>query len=186
MTALGRSGRPRSLGLSALLCFHRLAEPVALAIHLENVAVVGQSVEQCRRHPFPLEDLVPLAERQVRRHQQAASLVAIPEDAEQQLDSATAHRHVPQLVTDQQLSTIQLLQECRRSRPEIRMSTEHGRAIDGLKQGISAVGVIPYTVQHSGRDNRNASTVPSVRISGVQYRRRFPIDIKGERDHPVH
>src|SRR5277367_6664591 len=111
MAALGRSGKPRSLGLSALLCFHRLAEPVALAIHLENVAVMGQAVEQRRRHPFPLEDLVPLAERQIRRHQQAASLVTIPEDAEQQLDSTTAHRHVAQLVDDQQVRTVELAKE---------------------------------------------------------------------------
>ena len=74
----------------------------------------------------------------------------------------------------------------RRSRPEIRMSTEHSRVIDGLRQGTSTVGVIPPTVQQAGRDDRNGSTVPSVRICGVQYGRHFPRDMKGELDHPVH
>ena len=46
MAALGKSGNPVSLGLPALLRFHRLAKPIALTIHLENVAVVGQTVQQ--------------------------------------------------------------------------------------------------------------------------------------------
>src|SRR3954451_7465947 len=111
MAALGWSDKSWSLGLSALLCLHRLAEPVALAIHLENVAVMAEPVEQRRRHPLPLEDLAPLAERQVRRHQQAAPLVAVGEDAEQQLHPAPAHRHVAQLVADQQVRLLELAQE---------------------------------------------------------------------------
>src|SRR5258708_11066815 len=111
MAALGKSGKPRSLGLSALLRLHRLAESVALAIHLEDVAVMAEAVEQRRRHPLPLEDLAPLAERQVRRHQQAASLVSIGEDAEQQLDAAPTHRHVSQFVADQEMGLLELAQE---------------------------------------------------------------------------
>ena len=73
MAALGKSGNPLSLGLPALLRFHRLAEPIALTIHLENVAMVGEAVQECRGHPLSLEDLVPLAERQIARHQDAAA-----------------------------------------------------------------------------------------------------------------
>src|ERR1700733_8495460 len=102
MAALGKCGRPWSLSFSALLRLHRLSESVALAIHLENVAVVAEAVEQRRRHPLSLEDLAPLAERQVRRHQQAAPLVTVGEDAEQQFHTASAYRHVAQLVADQQ------------------------------------------------------------------------------------
>src|SRR5665647_3708811 len=111
MAALGKSGKSWSLGLSALLCLHRLAEAVALAIHLENVAVVAQPVEEGRRHPLSLEDLAPLAERQVRRHQQASPLVTVGDDPEQQLHTSSAHRHVAQLVADQQVRLLELAQE---------------------------------------------------------------------------
>src|SRR5512135_3501582 len=111
MATLGGGGKPGSLGLATLLCLHRLPEPIALAIHLENVAVVTETIEESRRHPFALEDLAPLAERQVARHQQAPPLVAVGEDPEQQLDPAPAHRHVAQLVTDQQVGPIELAEE---------------------------------------------------------------------------
>src|SRR5262249_58259388 len=103
MAALGKSGSPASFGLSSLLRLHRLPEAVALAVHLENVRVVGQAVQERRRHPLALEDLVPLAEREVARHQDAATLVSVGEVAEQELDSASAHRDVSQLVADQQV-----------------------------------------------------------------------------------
>src|SRR5207245_9701152 len=102
MAALGKSGKPVSLGLSALLGLHRLAEAVALTIHLENGAVVDKAVEQCRGHPLTLKDLSPLTEGQVARHEDAAPLVAVGEDAEQQLDATAAQRDVAQLVADPQ------------------------------------------------------------------------------------
>lgn len=77
MAALGKSGKSLSLRLSALLGLHRLPEAVTLAIHLENRAVVCQAIEQRNRHPLALENLAPLAERQVARHQDAAALVAV-------------------------------------------------------------------------------------------------------------
>jgi hypothetical protein len=48
MAALGKSGESSSLGFSALFRLHRLSEPVALAIHLENVAMVAEAVERKR------------------------------------------------------------------------------------------------------------------------------------------
>src|ERR1700722_5742144 len=100
MAALGKSGNHDLLGLPSLLRLHRLSEAVALAIHLENLRVVGQAVQKRRRHPLALEDLVPLAEGEVARHQDAATLVAVGEDSEQELDPASAHRDVSQLVAD--------------------------------------------------------------------------------------
>src|SRR3978361_1888455 len=100
MAALGKSGKPVSLGFPALLRFHRLAKAVTLAVHLENLRVVGQAVEEGAREPLALEDLPPLTERQVARHQDAATFVAVAEDAEQKLDAAAAHRDVTQLVAD--------------------------------------------------------------------------------------
>ena len=74
IAALGKGGNSVSLRLSALLGLHRLAKAVALAVHLEDLAMMRQAVQKCRGHPLALEDLVPLAERQVARHQQAACL----------------------------------------------------------------------------------------------------------------
>src|SRR5512147_1977226 len=111
MATLGRGGKPGSLGLAALLRLHRLAEPIALAIHLEDVAVVAEPVEQSRGHPLPLEHLAPLAERQVARQQDAAALVAVGEHPEPQLDAAPTHRDVAQLVADQQVRPVELAEE---------------------------------------------------------------------------
>src|SRR5207244_775714 len=70
-----------------------------------------KAVEQCRGHPLTLEDLAPLTEGQVARHEDAAPLVTVGEDAEQQLDAPAAHRHVAQLVADQQVRPVELVEE---------------------------------------------------------------------------
>src|SRR5208337_2416613 len=111
MAALGKNGKPYSLGFSALLGFHRLAEAVALAVHLENVAAMAKSVQERCCHSLALEDLAPFAERKIARHQDAAALVAIGEDPEQQLHPAPTHRHVAQLVADQQVRPVELGQK---------------------------------------------------------------------------
>src|SRR5262249_38678633 len=107
MATLGKGGKPRLLGLAALLCLHRLAESITLAIHLEDVAMVAKPVEQGGGHPLALEHLPPFTERQIARHQDAPPLIAVGEDPEEQLDAASAHRHVAQLVADQQMSPVQ-------------------------------------------------------------------------------
>ena len=85
-----------------------LAEAVALAVHLEDVAAVGEAVQQGRRHPLALEDLAPFAEGQVAGDQDAAALVAVGEDLEQQFGPAAAEAQVAQLVDDQQVHFVQL------------------------------------------------------------------------------
>lgn len=72
---------------------------------------MAEAVEQGGRHPFALEHLHPVAERQVARQQQAPPLVAVGEDPEQQLHAAPADRHVAQLVADQQVAAVELAQE---------------------------------------------------------------------------
>ena len=42
-----------------------LIEPVALAVHLENMDMVGQAVEQCAGEPLGSEYLGPFVEWQV-------------------------------------------------------------------------------------------------------------------------
>jgi hypothetical protein len=41
---VGKRGKPGLLALPALPCLQRLAEPVTLAIHLENVAAVAMLI----------------------------------------------------------------------------------------------------------------------------------------------
>ena len=66
--------------------------------------MMSESVQECRSHPLSLENLVPLAERQIARHQDAAALVAVGENPQQQLDSPLGSSAVPaaQLVTDRE------------------------------------------------------------------------------------
>lgn len=45
-----------------LLFFHRLFEAEAFTIHLEDVAMVSESIQQSGGHAFALEDLAPVAE----------------------------------------------------------------------------------------------------------------------------
>ena len=45
----GSRGAPRSLAaLRGLLRLHRLAEAITFAVHLEDVALVRQSIQECR------------------------------------------------------------------------------------------------------------------------------------------
>ena len=59
-------------------------EPIALAVHLEDVDVVREPVEERAGEPFGAEDARPLIERQVAGDQDRAPLVAPAEDLEQQ------------------------------------------------------------------------------------------------------
>jgi len=80
----------RGLFLCLFTLLDRLAEAVALAVHLEDVTVMGQAIQGSGGRALPLGDLVPFAERQVARDQQAGPSVAIGEDLEQQFGSGTA------------------------------------------------------------------------------------------------
>ena len=98
-------------GVFVFLRLHRLPEAITFAVHLENVALVCEPIKQRRRHPFALEHLSPLAERQVAGDQKAASLVAVGEDLEEQLGTGTAERQVAQLVHGQKVKAVQGGQE---------------------------------------------------------------------------
>jgi hypothetical protein len=62
-----------------------LFETIAVAIHLEDVHVMGEPVEQGAGEPFGAEDLGPFLEGQVRGDQGRAALVALAEHLEEQL-----------------------------------------------------------------------------------------------------
>ena len=89
-----REGVARAAGSSARCGFlwgladvsgPTLREPVALAIHLEDVDVVGQAVEQSAGQPLRSEGLGPFVERQVAGDERGAALVALRDHLEEQL-----------------------------------------------------------------------------------------------------
>ena len=52
-------------------------EPVALAIHLQNVDVVREPVEQGPGQPLAAQDFGPFIEWQIAGHQRGAPLIAL-------------------------------------------------------------------------------------------------------------
>ena len=62
-----------------------LFEPVTLAVHLEDVNVVGETIEQRASEALGGEHTGPLIEGQVAGNDNRAALVALAEDLEQQL-----------------------------------------------------------------------------------------------------
>src|SRR4051794_23562444 len=86
-----------------------LRQTIALAVHLQDVDMVREAVEQGAGQPLAAEDLGPFVEWQIAGHQRGAALVALAEHLEQQLRPALRERHKAKLVDDQQLVAGQLL-----------------------------------------------------------------------------
>ena len=75
------------------------------------MAAVGETVQERRCHALALEDLVPFAEGKVGRDQYAAAFVAVGEDPEKKLDATATQRHISQFVTDQEMKSVQLVED---------------------------------------------------------------------------
>ena len=60
-----------------------LLEAVTIAVHLQDVDVMGNAVEQSTGKPFGAEDLGPFLEGQVAGHQRRCPLIALTEGLEQ-------------------------------------------------------------------------------------------------------
>ena len=86
-----------------------LRQTVALAVHLQDVDVVGETVEQGAGQPLAAEDFGPFVEWQIAGHQGGAALVALAEHPGQQLRPALREGHKAEFVDDQQLVAGQLL-----------------------------------------------------------------------------
>ena len=72
-----------------------LFEPITVAIHFEDLDVVGQSVEQRTGQPLGPEHAGPLVERQIAGDDGGASLVALAEDLKQQLGAGRRQGYMP-------------------------------------------------------------------------------------------
>ena len=76
-------------------------EPVAVAVHLQDVDVVGEPVQQGSGEPLRAEHVGPFVEGQVGGHQDGAPIAALAEDLEEQFRSGGRPGHVAQFVDDQ-------------------------------------------------------------------------------------
>src|SRR5271155_1137899 len=85
-----------------------LFEPVAVAVHFEDVDVMGQAVEQRAGEPFGAEHAGPLVERQIAGDEGGAALVTLAEDLEQELRAGRRQGHIAEFIDDQQLVGRQL------------------------------------------------------------------------------
>ena len=83
-------------------------EPVAVAVHFQDVDVVGEPVQQGSGEAFRAEDLGPLVEGKVGGHHDRAPLVALAEDLEEQFRAGAGQGHEAQFVDDQQVEPGQL------------------------------------------------------------------------------
>ena len=75
----------------------------AVGVHLQDVDVVGDAIEQCAGEPFGAEDISPLVGGQIAGDERGTSLVALADGLEQQFGARLRQRHVAELVDDQQL-----------------------------------------------------------------------------------
>ena len=80
-----------------------MAEAVAVAVHLQDVDVVGEPVQQRAGEAFRSEHLGPLVERQVGGDQDGTPLVALAEDLEEQFRSGGGQGDEAQLIDGQRV-----------------------------------------------------------------------------------
>ena len=95
----------RNLGSNALPA---VAEAVAVAVHLQDMDGVGETVQQRAGEAFRAKYFGPLIEGQVGGDQDGAPLLALAEDLEEQFRSGGGQRDDTQLVDDQQVQARQL------------------------------------------------------------------------------
>ena len=80
-----------------------MGETVAVAVHLEDVDVVAEPIEQRAGEPLGHEHDGPLIERPIDGDDGGASLVALAEHLEQVLCAGRRQRPVAELVGEQEL-----------------------------------------------------------------------------------
>ena len=81
----------------------------AVAVHLQNVDVMGEAVEERTGQPFRTEDGGPFIEWQVAGNQGGTAFIALAEHFKEQLRTDSGERHVAQFIDDQQLDSVEML-----------------------------------------------------------------------------
>jgi hypothetical protein len=89
--------RTQRLALPSLSSFAgRQSE--ALPIHLQNMDVMREAIEQCAGESFRAEDRGPLIEWQIAGDKRGATFIALAEHLEEQFRTNGGERHVSALV----------------------------------------------------------------------------------------
>src|SRR5271166_2126692 len=101
----GRLTASRVLLLGLALALLALFEAIAVAVHFEDVDVVGQPIEQRAGQSLGPEHAGPLVKRQIAGDEGRAALVTLAEDLEQELRAGRRQGHIAELINDQQLVT---------------------------------------------------------------------------------
>ena len=84
------------------------AEAVAVAVHLQDMDVVGEPVQQRAGEAFRPEDRSPFVEGQVGGDQDGTPLIPLAEDLEEEFRSGGGQGHEAQFVDDQQVEAGQI------------------------------------------------------------------------------
>jgi hypothetical protein len=100
-----RGRRVTGSALSLLGC----REPGAFTVHLQDMDMMGEAIEQRAREPLRSEDRGPFIEWQVAGHQRGAAFIALAEHLEEQFRTDRRERHVAHFVDDQQLDHVEML-----------------------------------------------------------------------------
>src|SRR5215813_13010409 len=118
----------RPPGLRQALALLALFEAIAVAVHFEDVDVVGEPIEQRAGQPLGPEHAGPFVERQIGGDNDGAALVTLAEDLEQQLRARRRQRYIAELVDDQQLVGRQLALQAEQSFlvPGLDQLVDHG------------------------------------------------------------
>src|SRR3546814_16384470 len=103
-----RSTRTDTLFPYTTLFRSAVFEAPAIVARLDDIAVVGDAVEQRRGHLGIAEDGGPLAEREVRGDDDAGALIKLADEVEQQLPSRACERQISKLVGPDQVAQRQL------------------------------------------------------------------------------
>ena len=83
-----------------------LLQAVTFTVHLQDMDVVRETVEQRAGQPFGAKYARPILEGQVRGDDGRAALVPLAEHLEQQFCTGLRQRHVTQFIDDQEFETI--------------------------------------------------------------------------------
>ncbi len=83
-------------------------EAVAFAIHLQDVDVMSETVEQCAGEPLGSEYGRPFVERQIGGDESSVSLIALAKNLEKELGTDRRKKHIAQFVDDQQLDRVEV------------------------------------------------------------------------------
>ena len=85
-----------------------MLEEITLAVHFQDVDVVGEPVQQGYGEALRAEDLGPLVEGKVGGYQDGSPLVALGEGLEEQFVAGAGEGHEAQFVDDQRIQPGQL------------------------------------------------------------------------------